>query len=177
MRLNSMHPKSAALAVGQDVVVRHLGAKQSLAEEQDRRPLFLETLIFVSARSPQLAARSRYWQTNTQPAGKMLPRPLLPYWVVLALLRGLGGSWAILTTPAGAVRRAAGASNVAAGLHRSPLSMTAGSPTVKEGAVIVGGGPSGLATALMLAKRGWTDISILERTPSADLFDPLKAFV
>lgn len=55
--------------------------------------------------------------------------------------------------------------------------MTAGSPAVKEGAVIVGGGPSGLATALMLAKRGWTDISILERTPSAEFFDPLKAFV
>ena len=48
---------------------------------------------------------------------------------------------------------------------------------VKEGAVIVGGGPSGLATALMLAKRGWTDISIIEKTPSADFFDPGVAFV
>ncbi|CAM9371877.1 unnamed protein product, partial [Ectocarpus fasciculatus] len=46
-----------------------------------------------------------------------------------------------------------------------------------EGAVIVGGGPSGLATALMLAKRGWRDISVIERTPSADYFDPRVAFV
>lgn len=47
----------------------------------------------------------------------------------------------------------------------------------KEGAVIVGGGPSGMATALMLAKRGWTNISVIERTPSADYFDPNVAFV
>lgn len=47
----------------------------------------------------------------------------------------------------------------------------------KEGAVIIGGGPSGMATALMLAKRGWTNISVIERTPSADYFDPNVAFV
>lgn len=34
-----------------------------------------------------------------------------------------------------------------------------------------------MATALMLAKRGWTDISIIEKTPSADFFDPRVAFV
>eukprot|EP00903_Cladosiphon_okamuranus_P016889 g15571.t1 len=55
--------------------------------------------------------------------------------------------------------------------------MTEATPAATEGALIVGGGPSGLATALMLAKRGWTDISVLERTPSAEFFDPLKAFV
>lgn len=48
---------------------------------------------------------------------------------------------------------------------------------IKEGVVIVGGGPSGLATALMLAKRGWNDISVIERTPSADYFDKELAFV
>lgn len=52
-----------------------------------------------------------------------------------------------------------------------------GPSVVKEGVVIVGGGPSGLATALMLAKRGWNDISVIERTPSADYFDKELAFV
>lgn len=47
----------------------------------------------------------------------------------------------------------------------------------KEGVVIVGAGPSGLATALMLAKRGWTGISVIEKTPSAGYFDPNVAFV
>ena len=42
--------------------------------------------------------------------------------------------------------------------------------------VIVGGGPAGLATALMLAKRGWTDITVLEKRPSADYYEPDKSF-
>ena len=42
--------------------------------------------------------------------------------------------------------------------------------------VIVGGGPAGLATALMLAKRGWTNITILEKRPSADYYEPDKSF-
>lgn len=49
--------------------------------------------------------------------------------------------------------------------------------SVKEGVVIVGGGPSGMATALMLAKRGWTDISVIEKSPSADFYNPSVAFV
>ncbi|CBN74662.1 Monooxygenase, FAD-binding [Ectocarpus siliculosus] len=57
------------------------------------------------------------------------------------------------------------------------MSATGSGAAAPEGAVIVGGGPSGLATALMLAKRGWSDISVIERTPSADYFDPRVAFV
>ncbi|CAD5953271.1 Kynurenine 3-monooxygenase [Planktothrix tepida] len=42
--------------------------------------------------------------------------------------------------------------------------------------VIVGGGPSGLAIALMLAKRGWTEITVLEKRKTADYYEPDKAF-
>ena len=42
--------------------------------------------------------------------------------------------------------------------------------------VIIGGGPAGLGTALMLAKRGWKDITVLEKRPSADYYEPDKSF-
>ena len=42
--------------------------------------------------------------------------------------------------------------------------------------LIVGGGPAGLATALMLAKRGWTNITVLEKRAAADYYEPDKAF-
>ncbi|MBE9054330.1 FAD-dependent monooxygenase [Nostocales cyanobacterium LEGE 11386] len=42
--------------------------------------------------------------------------------------------------------------------------------------LIVGGGPAGLATALMLAKRGWTNITVLEQRASADYYEPDKSF-
>jgi kynurenine 3-monooxygenase len=42
--------------------------------------------------------------------------------------------------------------------------------------VIVGGGPTGLGTALMLAKRGWQNITVLEKRPSADYYEPDKSF-
>lgn len=42
--------------------------------------------------------------------------------------------------------------------------------------LIVGGGPAGFATALMLAKRGWRDITVLEKRPSADYYEPDKSF-
>lgn len=42
--------------------------------------------------------------------------------------------------------------------------------------VIIGGGPAGLGTALMLAKRGWTKITVLEKRPSADYYEPDKSF-
>eukprot|EP01024_Parvocaulis_polyphysoides_P001909 TRINITY_DN10556_c2_g1_i21.p1 TRINITY_DN10556_c2_g1~~TRINITY_DN10556_c2_g1_i21.p1 ORF type:complete len:379 (-),score=27.94 TRINITY_DN10556_c2_g1_i21:81-1076(-) len=42
--------------------------------------------------------------------------------------------------------------------------------------VIVGGGPAGMAAALMLAKRGWTNITLLEKRSSAQFFDPEKSY-
>lgn len=42
--------------------------------------------------------------------------------------------------------------------------------------LIVGGGPAGLATALMLALRGWTNITVLEKRPNAGYYEPDKSF-
>lgn len=42
--------------------------------------------------------------------------------------------------------------------------------------LIVGGGPAGLATALMFAKRGWTEIIVLEQRIAASYYEPDKAF-
>lgn len=46
----------------------------------------------------------------------------------------------------------------------------------KENVLIVGGGPAGFATALMLAKRGWTNITVLEQRIAADYYEPDKSF-
>ena len=42
--------------------------------------------------------------------------------------------------------------------------------------LIVGGGPAGLATALMLTKRGWTNITVLEKRAAADYYEPDKSY-
>lgn len=44
-------------------------------------------------------------------------------------------------------------------------------------AVIVGGGPCGLAAAMMLAKEGYDRVDVIEKRKSVDYFEPDKAFV
>jgi 2-polyprenyl-6-methoxyphenol hydroxylase-like FAD-dependent oxidoreductase len=46
----------------------------------------------------------------------------------------------------------------------------------KKSAVIVGGGPVGLAGALMLEKCGWTDIKVIEKR-AANYFESTKAYL
>jgi kynurenine 3-monooxygenase len=56
----------------------------------------------------------------------------------------------------------------------SSVSQTPKSRT--QNAVIIGGGPAGIATALMLAKQGWTNITVIEKRPSAAYYEPDKSF-
>jgi kynurenine 3-monooxygenase len=46
----------------------------------------------------------------------------------------------------------------------------------RSNVLIVGGGPAGLAAALMLAKRGWSNITVLEQRVAADYYEPDKSF-
>lgn len=53
---------------------------------------------------------------------------------------------------------------------------TIGASTARNNVAIVGGGPAGLSTALMLAKRGWTNITVLEQRTAADYYEPDKSY-
>lgn len=55
-------------------------------------------------------------------------------------------------------------------------SLTTQPPSSRHNVLIVGGGPAGLAVALMLAKRNWTEITVLEKRVSADYYEPDKSF-
>jgi cation diffusion facilitator CzcD-associated flavoprotein CzcO len=46
----------------------------------------------------------------------------------------------------------------------------------KSGAVIVGGGPVGLAAALMLSRRGWKDITVVEQQSSVTYVNPDRSY-
>ena len=72
--------------------------------------------------------------------------------------------------------RSAAASRTRAQTIRVASTSTSTSGVQKSGVLIVGGGPAGLATALMLKKRGWTDIKVLESRPSVDFEEPDKSF-
>lgn len=45
-----------------------------------------------------------------------------------------------------------------------------------KNAIIVGGGPAGLSTALMLAKRGWNNITVLEKRSSSSNYEIDKSY-
>lgn len=47
----------------------------------------------------------------------------------------------------------------------------------KQGAVIVGGGPAGIAAALMLARRGWSDITVLEKRDALCIEERDRSYV
>ncbi len=53
---------------------------------------------------------------------------------------------------------------------------TVGAKGTRNNVTIVGGGPAGLAAALMLAKRGWTNITVLEQRTAADYYEPDKSY-
>ncbi|CAD7704960.1 unnamed protein product [Ostreobium quekettii] len=57
--------------------------------------------------------------------------------------------------------------------HSCPSSSPTKPPS---GALILGAGPSGMATALILARRGWRDVTVLEQLPAANTFDVNRAF-
>lgn len=54
--------------------------------------------------------------------------------------------------------------------------LTTQPPSSRRNVLIVGGGPAGLAVALMLAKRDWTEITVLEKRVAADYYEPDKSF-
>ena len=53
--------------------------------------------------------------------------------------------------------------------------LTTQPPSSRRNVLIVGGGPAGLAVALMLAKRDWTEITVLEKRVAADYYEPHPA--
>ena len=50
-------------------------------------------------------------------------------------------------------------------------------PVPRIGVVVAGGGPAGYATAIALARRGFRDIVVLERAPTASWFDETRSIV
>ncbi|MBO3461432.1 FAD-dependent monooxygenase [Aetokthonos hydrillicola Thurmond2011] len=61
-------------------------------------------------------------------------------------------------------------------MNTENLSTAKENNSFRRNVLIVGGGPAGFATALILAKRGWTNITILEKRPAVDYYEPDKSF-
>ncbi|KAJ1629213.1 hypothetical protein T492DRAFT_873845 [Pavlovales sp. CCMP2436] len=86
---------------------------------------------------------------------------------LLVVLCGLAGAAARVPlvgyrAPLGTAYRAPRQSISAAAVGTVAESRAASPPPLTS-TVIVGGGPAGLATAIMLAKHGWTDIHLIDR--------------
>eukprot|EP00240_Pyramimonas_obovata_P002041 CAMPEP_0118937130 /NCGR_PEP_ID=MMETSP1169-20130426/21701_1 /TAXON_ID=36882 /ORGANISM="Pyramimonas obovata, Strain CCMP722" /LENGTH=530 /DNA_ID=CAMNT_0006880667 /DNA_START=207 /DNA_END=1796 /DNA_ORIENTATION=- len=62
--------------------------------------------------------------------------------------------------------------------NRIALVSAAEGATIEDcDALIVGAGPCGLAAALMLEKRGWKNVTVVERMPTATHYDKERAFM
>ncbi|GAX80168.1 hypothetical protein CEUSTIGMA_g7606.t1 [Chlamydomonas eustigma] len=60
-------------------------------------------------------------------------------------------------------------------IHSRPSNVVRAQSNI-SGALVIGGGPAGLALSLMLQRRGWTDITVLEKLP-LDFDDSTKSYV
>ena len=61
--------------------------------------------------------------------------------------------------------------------HTQAANLETNNMCVAAGVLVAGGGPAGYATAIALAKRGFRDIVVLERGPSASFFDATRSIV
>ena len=81
------------------------------------------------------------------------------------------------SSAAGPVNLASHGNEAAYGTPKVQPSLLSDPKSLKSGVVIVGAGPAGLATAMLLAKQGWTDITILEHKASIDAEEGEKSYV
>lgn len=63
--------------------------------------------------------------------------------------------------------RASASAHISPSLSRTPVRATAGEYATDASGrtVIIGGGPTGLCTAIMLAQKGWIDVHVYDRLP------------
>ena len=120
--------------------------------------------VGMAAAAPSSAQQQARLQGTCMAPGRRSRQPLAP--------SALGSGSSSVRTHALAIQVPAAAehdSRAAASLPSTSTSTStaaSGTPVQVVDALIVGGGPAGLATALMLHKRGWKRIVVLEQQPS-----------